>query len=99
MTRFQRDDTRVKFLRDPLGEGYYIVTDAPSYQRVEHFPLHLYPFHCNLYKLQDYQELILCPECNGKGWFWVPDREGEADREECMICQGCGGTKRERGEE
>ena len=91
IARFQRDDTRIRMVRDTLGDGYYIFSDTPTDQRVEHFPLHLYPFHCDLYRINGYQRLILCLECGGKGWRWVADRNGEADRDECPTCQGNGG--------
>ena len=97
MTRFVRDNIKVRMDRDIMGEGYYIFTEGPgvgenSGQRIEHFPLHLYPFHCSLYEAHGYQRLRLCEACKGQGWRWVPSNHGEdAERDLCPECQGEGG--------
>lgn len=101
MTRFTRDDRKIRFIRDIMGDGYYIITEhAPQLgetwqdsQQVEHFPLHLYALHCELYEANGYQRLRLCELCKGQGWRWVPSNHGEdADRDLCPECQGEGGT-------
>lgn len=93
MARFKRGETEIRFLRDTLGDGYYIFTENPEEcQRVEHFPLTLYPFHCDLYEQHGYQRVVLCSICGGTGWQWVAGSDGEADRDVCPACQGTGGT-------
>ena len=92
MARFQRDTTKVKLIRDPMG-GYFIITDKPQEQTVEHFPLHLYPVHCDLYQENGYERLVICRACLGQGWRWVPANRGEeVEREMCPDCQGEGGS-------
>lgn len=93
IARFIRDDRKIRFLRDIMGEGYYIITETPTTHTTEYFPLHLYPFHCTLYEENGYQRLRLCEICKGQGWRWVPSNHGEdAERDLCPACQGEGGT-------
>ena len=94
IARFQRDDISVCFVEDTLGDGYYIFTDSPTSQRVEHFAQYLYPMHCEMYEAQGYQPMQLCQACQGKGWRWVGvGQDGEAERDECPTCEGKGGNK------
>ena len=93
MARFQRGTTRVRLVRDVMGDGFYTFTESSDTQTVQHHALKYYPLHVDLYLVNGYTRLELCQTCQGKGWRWVSSNHGEdAERDMCPKCQGEGGA-------
>jgi hypothetical protein len=92
LARFKRGENRVKIVPD-MEPGYHYIVSANLMEptRVERFQSQYLLLHADMYVAAGYKRLKLCQACEGDGRQWYTDRQGEADKDVCTVCEGEGG--------